>query len=67
MDKNGRDKFDELFREIMSGKNEEYPIPSEVGKIDCPIPPEGLIYEYLFEVRNFPLILCTQTAFPFTI
>ena len=52
MDKNGRDKFDELFRELMSGKHEEYPIPNEVGKIDCPIPPEGLIYEYLFEVSN---------------
>ena len=52
MDKNGRDKFDELFRELMSGKHEEHSIPSEVGKIDCPIPPEGLIYEYLFEVNN---------------
>lgn len=53
MDKNGRDKFDELFRDLMSGKNEEHPIPSEVGKIECPIPPEGQIYEYLFEVSNF--------------
>lgn len=65
MDKNGRDKFDELFREIMSGKNEEHPIPSEVGKIDCPIPPEGLIYEYLFEVSSFPTVLCSQIAFLF--
>lgn len=58
MDKNGRDKFDELFRDLMSGKNEEHPIPSEVGKIDCPIPPEGQIYEYLFEVGNSCYIGC---------
>ena len=59
MDKNGRDKFDELFRDLMSGKNEEHPLPSEVGKIDCPIPPEGQIYEYLFEVSNSHCSICS--------
>ena len=33
----------------MSGKTGE--VPTIVGKIDCPIPPEGLVYDYLFEVR----------------
>jgi len=64
VDKNGRDKFDELFRELISGKNEEYPIPSEVGKIECPVPPEGQIYEYLFEVSNSLLLyVCTVSDF----
>ena len=50
VDKNGRDKFDAMFRELMMGKDEENPIPAEVGKVECPIPPDGLVYDYLFEV-----------------
>ena len=30
-------------------KNEDHPIPVSIGKIDCPIPPEGL---YLFEQKG---------------
>ena len=63
MDKNGREKFDELFRDLMSGKNEEHPIPSEVGKIECPIPPEGQIYEYLFEVSGCCYCTCAHGDF----
>ena len=29
---------------------EGHDIPAEVGKIDVPIPPEGLVYDYMFEV-----------------
>jgi len=50
VDKNGRDKFDAMFRELMMGKDEENSIPAEVGKVECPIPPDGLVYDYLFEV-----------------
>ena len=35
----------------MGGKMEEHEIPAVVGKIDTPIPPEGLVYDYLFEVQ----------------
>ena len=36
----------------MGGKLEEHEIPAVVGKIDTPIPPEGLVYDYLFEVQT---------------
>ena len=51
IDTDSRVKFDAFFRELTSGKIEEHPIPTAVGKIDAPIPPEGLVYDYLFEVR----------------
>ena len=51
MDRNGREKFDAEFREMMTGKGEDNLIPAEVGKIECPIPPDGLVYDYLFEVK----------------
>ena len=61
-DGNGHEKFDSFLRELMSGKMEGHDIPSEVGKIDVPIPPEGLVYDYMFEVRmKQPLSLgCVQ-------
>ena len=34
----------------MAGKTEGHEVPPEVGKIDVPIPPEGLVYDYMFEV-----------------
>ena len=49
-DKTGHEKFDTFLRDLMGDKNEEHPIPTVVGKVDCPVPPEGSIYDYLFEV-----------------
>lgn len=51
MDTESRVKFDAFFKDLMAGKNEEHPIPSIVGKIESPIPHEGLVYDYMFEVR----------------
>ena len=34
----------------MSGMSQGHEIPVEVGKIEVPIPPEGLVYDYMFEV-----------------
>ena len=51
-DKDGHHKFDEFFRDLTSSKNEDHEIPSAVGKIECPIPPEGLVYDYLFEQKG---------------
>lgn len=52
VNKDGRDKFDAYLRDLMGGKMEEHEIPAVVGKIDTPIPPEGLVYDYLFEVQT---------------
>ena len=50
VDVDGREKFDAFFREMLAGKNEEHPIPKDIGKIDIPFPENGLIYDYCFEV-----------------
>ena len=41
----------------MSGSKEGHEIPQEVGKIDVPIPPEGLVYDYMFEVKGKPPLI----------
>ena len=51
-DKPSLEKFDTFIRDLSGGKIEEHPIPPDVGKIDCPLPPEGTIYDYLFEVSR---------------
>ena len=50
VDTDSRVKFDAFFKDLMAGKNEEHPMPSIVGKIEAPIPADGLVYDYLFEV-----------------
>ncbi len=52
-DKDSQVKFDSFLREMMMGKSDETPeIPVLIGKVDCPIPPEGLVYDYLFEFKG---------------
>ncbi|XP_077977539.1 dynein axonemal heavy chain 12-like [Glandiceps talaboti] len=52
-DNDGQMKFDHQMREMMSGKSEDLPpIPSDVGKIEVPIPPEGLVFEYMYEFKS---------------
>ena len=53
MDTDSRLKFDVFFKDVIAGKNEDHLIPSIVGKIEAPIPHEGLVYDYLFEVMLF--------------
>ena len=49
-DKPSLEKFDTFVRDLLGGKMEDHPMPPDVGKIDCPFPPEGMVYDYLFEV-----------------
>lgn len=53
VDTDSRVKFDAFFKDLIAGKNEEHPVPSLVGKIEAPIPNEGLVYDYLFEVSLY--------------
>ena len=39
-------------RDLLSGKFEEYPVPKAMGKIEAPIPPDHLIYDYMYEVSS---------------
>lgn len=52
VDTDSRIKFDEFFKDLIAGKNEDSPVPAIVGKIEAPIPHEGLVYDYLFEVMT---------------
>ena len=47
----------------MAGTTEGHEMPPEVGKIDVPIPPEGLVYDYMFEVTSSPLQLTINHLF----
>lgn len=51
VDTDGRTKFDAYMREIISGKSEEFPMPADVGqKIEVPMPDNGLVYDFVYEV-----------------
>lgn len=51
VDEAGREKFNAFLKELIAGKNSNYPIPSEVGlKIDIPYPKEGSVYDYKYLV-----------------
>ncbi|XP_065190205.1 dynein axonemal heavy chain 12-like [Sycon ciliatum] len=52
VDSNSRDKFNTFLREILSGAVELHPIPAEVGKIEVPMPPEGLVFDFVFELKG---------------
>ncbi|CAH1783738.1 unnamed protein product, partial [Owenia fusiformis] len=51
IDPDGRKKFDTFFREILTGKSEETPVPKSIGKIDVPFPNDGLVYDYNYEMK----------------
>ncbi|XP_063405511.1 dynein axonemal heavy chain 12-like isoform X3 [Mytilus trossulus] len=53
VDADGRNKFDVFFKELISGKQEEFPMPKAVGaKLDVPIPDNMHVYEIFYEFKN---------------
>ncbi|XP_030279356.1 dynein heavy chain 12, axonemal [Sparus aurata] len=51
-DSDSREKFSGFFRETVSGKTEEHPIPPTVGKWECPMDEKGLAYDYFYEFKG---------------
>ncbi|XP_022244308.1 dynein heavy chain 7, axonemal-like [Limulus polyphemus] len=51
-DATGREKFSLFLRELLSGVVKNWPIPHVVGKIDCPLPGDGQVYDYVFEIKG---------------
>lgn len=49
-DSDGRILFDTFLRDIVLGKLEDHPVPTALGKWDCPFEERGLVYDYMFEV-----------------
>lgn len=58
LDVDSRKKFDVFYRDLLSGKFDENPVPKEIGKLEIPFPPEQTTYDYFFEVSALflPLI-----------
>ena len=52
IDVDGRTKFDAFYRELLAGKNEDHPAPKVIGKIEIPIPENGFVYDFCFEVSR---------------
>ncbi|KAM6176988.1 dynein axonemal heavy chain 12 [Erethizon dorsatum] len=51
-DTDGRLAFDNFIRLIIMGKNEENPVPACVGKWECLFDEKGLVYDYMYELKN---------------
>lgn len=50
LDFDSRQKFDVFFRDMINGKNEQFPIPKEINRMDVMFPDNGLVYDYFYEV-----------------
>lgn len=48
LDLSSRQKFDEFYKNLWRGVDEEHPIPEGMEKLDVPIPSEGLLMDYVF-------------------
>nr|XP_019953955.1 PREDICTED: dynein heavy chain 12, axonemal-like [Paralichthys olivaceus] len=44
--------FSEFLKTTISGKSEEFPLPASVGKWECPMDSEGLVYDYFYEFKR---------------
>ncbi|XP_031701028.1 dynein heavy chain 12, axonemal isoform X2 [Anarrhichthys ocellatus] len=51
-DADSREKFNEFCRLTLSGKTDEHPIPASVGKWECPMDENGLVYDYFYEFKG---------------
>lgn len=50
IDADGREKFDQFYRMILSGKVEDCPIPGALDSISVSFPENGQIYDYYYDV-----------------
>ncbi|XP_029397555.1 dynein heavy chain 12, axonemal [Mus pahari] len=51
-DTDGRLAFDSFLRLTVSGRNEVAPMPVSISKWECPFDEKGLVYDYMYELRN---------------
>ncbi|KAM9856226.1 dynein axonemal heavy chain 12 [Aulostomus maculatus] len=52
LDANSRETFSEFIKVILSGKNEDHPVPATVGKWECPIDEKGPVYDFFYEFKG---------------
>ncbi|XP_076341069.1 dynein axonemal heavy chain 12-like [Tachypleus tridentatus] len=51
-DETGREAFSLFLRELLSGMVKNWPVPHAVGKITCPLPDDGQVYDFVFETKG---------------
>ncbi|KAM8930418.1 dynein axonemal heavy chain 12 [Pelodytes ibericus] len=51
-DTDSRVKFDAFLRKIVCGKSKDHPVPTTVGKWECPFEEKGLVYDYMYELKG---------------
>ncbi|XP_073448349.1 dynein axonemal heavy chain 12 [Aquarana catesbeiana] len=51
-DADSRSKFDAFLKEITAGKNMQDPVPSSIGKWECPFDDKGLVYDFTYELKG---------------
>ncbi|XP_072386040.1 dynein axonemal heavy chain 7 isoform X2 [Diabrotica undecimpunctata] len=51
LDKDSREKFDEFYKTLWKGENEQHPYPQCLEKVDLSIPSEGLLFDYGYNYR----------------
>ncbi|XP_030623788.1 dynein heavy chain 12, axonemal [Chanos chanos] len=51
-DTDGRLRFDCFLRDIISGKNDNNPVPAIVSQWECPFDVKGLVYDYSYEFKG---------------
>uniref|UniRef100_A0A8C5VFT1 Dynein axonemal heavy chain 12 n=1 Tax=Microcebus murinus TaxID=30608 RepID=A0A8C5VFT1_MICMU len=51
-DTDSRVIFDNFIRLIILGKDDENPLPASVGKWECQFDEKGLVYDYMYELKN---------------
>ncbi|KAL8592235.1 hypothetical protein ACOMHN_030910 [Nucella lapillus] len=48
----GRKKLDAFYRDVLLGKNSEFPIPPGLSKLDIHYPPDNTTYDYFYEFKQ---------------
>nr|XP_060483981.1 dynein axonemal heavy chain 12 [Panthera onca] len=51
-DTEGRIVFDNFLRLIIMGRDVNNPVPDSVGKWECHFDEKGLVYDYMYELKN---------------
>lgn len=52
LDADSREKYDEFYKNLWKGLDEENPYPEELDKPDLIIPTEGMLINYGYQYRS---------------
>ncbi|KAJ1520032.1 hypothetical protein ONE63_004262 [Megalurothrips usitatus] len=52
LDQPSQERFDEFYKDLWRGNNEQHPVPESVGPVEVSIPHEGTLYDYVYVYRQ---------------